>query len=96
MLEQRPYTPKELATRWQCSERHVRKLVQKGELPCFRLGNLIRVTPEDVEQYECGSNSIEQGTTPSGQRMGKPAASRSAPTILTLPNSGLRTSNGNP
>lgn len=47
------YTPKTLAQRWQCSERHVRTMIATGELPSFRLGDkLVRIRGEDVRNME--------------------------------------------
>lgn len=45
--------PADVAERWDCSERHVRHMLDRGELPFFRLGEkLIRISLEDVEEYE--------------------------------------------
>lgn len=45
--------PCDVAKRWLCSERHVRNMLDRKELPFFRLGGkLIRITLEDVEAYE--------------------------------------------
>jgi excisionase family DNA binding protein len=65
------FTPATLAERWDCSERHVRNLINKGQLGCFRLGGkLVRIRQSDVEKFECqiggspGSmeNSVSHGT----------------------------------
>ncbi|VVT04753.1 helix-turn-helix domain-containing protein [Rhizobium sp. EC-SD404] len=48
------FTPDTLAERWQCSPQHIRDLVKRGELPCFRVGRLIRITVETVLAYERG------------------------------------------
>lgn len=46
-------TPAMLAERWQCSERHIRNLVDRGEIPSFRLGGkLIRIKVTDIEDFE--------------------------------------------
>lgn len=51
------YTPATLATRWECSERHIRNLIESGALPAFRLGGkLLRIRREDVEAFECGGS----------------------------------------
>ncbi|MBY2932501.1 helix-turn-helix domain-containing protein [Rhizobium leguminosarum] len=51
--ERRPFTPKRLAERWLCSERHVRNMLTRGDLPFFRLGGkLIRIKMDDVEEFE--------------------------------------------
>ncbi|MCV0393902.1 MAG: helix-turn-helix domain-containing protein [Rhizobiaceae bacterium] len=47
-------TPSDVAQMWQCSERLVRKMIDRGDLPAFRLGGkLLRIRPEDVETFEC-------------------------------------------
>ncbi len=56
--DHRPFTPKSLAERWLCSERHVRNLITTGQLPCFRLGGkLIRIKWKDVDDFERNQNS---------------------------------------
>jgi excisionase family DNA binding protein len=51
--DQRPFTPKTLAERWHCSERHVRNMLNNGDVPFFRLGGkLIRIKRKDVEEFE--------------------------------------------
>jgi excisionase family DNA binding protein len=49
----RVYTPATLAERWHCSGRHIRNLINRGELKAFRLGGkLLRISAEEVEDYE--------------------------------------------
>lgn len=48
----RPYSIAQLADRWGCSGSLVRKLINQGELQCFRIGNLIRVPAVEVARYE--------------------------------------------
>jgi len=50
----RPYTVDRLAERWECSAATVRALVSSGRLRAMRVGRLIRVRPEWVEEFECG------------------------------------------
>lgn len=58
-----PFTPTTLAERWQCSERHVYNMIERGELPSFRLGGkLLRIRAEDVEAIECQAGG-SQGST---------------------------------
>lgn len=67
------YTPATLAQRWACSERQIRLMIERGELPAFRLGEkLLRISKEVVESIECQNgaspdceaNSSSHGTTP--------------------------------
>lgn len=47
------YTPATLSKRWQCSERHVRNMIEHGELPAFRLGGkLMRIRGDEVLKIE--------------------------------------------
>jgi len=69
-MTDRPYSVATLAERWGCSRRHVANLIRNGALQSFRVGNLLRVRPEVVEQYECGTGlpSIKGDTSRSSMR----------------------------
>lgn len=49
-----PHTPETLAERWQCSAQHVRNLFRRGELRGFRIGTMIRIPQDAVEEFEKG------------------------------------------
>ena len=49
----RAYTVASLAAKWDCSEGVIRKTIANGELCCFRLGSLIRISVEEVKRFEC-------------------------------------------
>lgn len=71
----RVFTPATLADYWQCSEQHVRNLINRGELRHVRLGGkLLRIRWCDVEEFECrngGSQSIgESSPSPSNKMEG--------------------------
>ncbi|MFP6772725.1 MAG: helix-turn-helix domain-containing protein [Alphaproteobacteria bacterium] len=90
----RPYTPDSLAERWECSERHIRALVKKGELTCFRIGKLIRISVSEVERYERGECEIYDlefsgGNTALSGPMGTLAAPASAQQTRQRPSEGL-------
>jgi excisionase family DNA binding protein len=53
-LGDKPYSPDDLAKRWQCSSQQIRDLVKRGELPHFRLGRLIRIPAAAVDAFERG------------------------------------------
>ena len=56
----RVFTPATLALRWHCSERHVRNMIDRGELPAFRLGGkLLRIRTADVIAFEAGDQGQE-------------------------------------
>ena len=56
----RYYTINTLAELWGVSSRTVRKLVNAGELPHIRIGSLIRIRPDQVEEYERKKTENEQ------------------------------------
>lgn len=58
-------TPGELAERWHCSPKHVRRLCASGELPSMRLGDLWRISIAAVEDFE-----QRQTTTDATHRVG--------------------------
>jgi len=52
------FTPATLAKAWGCSERHVRNLLNEGEIEHFKLGKkLIRIPAAAVEDYQCRMTS---------------------------------------
>ncbi len=55
----RVYTPATLAQRWMCSERHIRNMIERGDLKAFLLGGkLLRISAEEVEDYERRNGSL--------------------------------------
>ena len=51
-------TPRQVAERWGCSPRHVRRLCASGELRAMRLGiDAWRISLEAVEAYEAAQTS---------------------------------------
>ncbi len=49
----RPYwTVAQIAERWQCSEKKIRRLIKKGELIAHRFGNQLRIAEADRRSYE--------------------------------------------
>ena len=42
----------QLAKTWGVSRQHVYNLIDGGDLHAIRIGSLIRIRPEDVEEYE--------------------------------------------
>lgn len=46
-----------VAEHWGCSDDHVRRLINRGALACLRLGGIVRLTREQVEEYEKRCNS---------------------------------------
>src|SRR5262245_65548619 len=73
-MADKPHTPETLATKWRCSARHVRNLIHRGELECFRIGKLMRIRVEAVEEYEC------RKSTPSDTIAESSLSSTSTPT----------------
>ncbi|BAE50296.1 hypothetical protein amb1492 [Paramagnetospirillum magneticum AMB-1] len=64
-MQPRALTPAQLAERWQCSDQHVYNLVRAKKLQAMRLGKLIRITIQAVEEFECGSSISEENGAPS-------------------------------
>lgn len=49
------YTPATLATRWGVSKGYVEKRLKNGELPHFRIGQLYRIRPDVVAEFEAAN-----------------------------------------
>lgn len=45
-------TPAELAARWKISKRTVYAMLNRGELPSFRVGGQLRILATDADKYE--------------------------------------------
>jgi excisionase family DNA binding protein len=83
MSASRPYTPKILAAEWQCSERHIRNLINSGKLAAFRLGDrLLRIPPSAVEQYLC-KNIVSDGLR-AGSSSAHTTTPETGPTVTAL------------
>lgn len=49
----KPYwTVAQIAERWQCSEKKLRRLLKKGELIAHRFGGQLRIAEADLRSYE--------------------------------------------
>ncbi|MGY3436828.1 MULTISPECIES: helix-turn-helix domain-containing protein [unclassified Marinovum] len=46
------YTPNQLAERWSCCSNTIRNAIISGELQAFRVGRLLRIPQESVENFE--------------------------------------------
>ena len=56
----KPYTPESLAAHWECTPRHIRKLIEAEEIPSFRLGKLIRIPAAFVDARDRGEEWSSQ------------------------------------
>lgn len=54
MVPERRLTAQDVAEIWGCSDQHVYDLCRTGELNHIRIGRLIRIRRQDVEDYERG------------------------------------------
>ena len=54
------YTIQTLAELWGVSPKTVRRLVNSGELPHIRIGTLIRIRPDQVDEYERNKTEKQQ------------------------------------
>lgn len=56
-MSDRPYSVRQLAERWGCSEKHIYNLINRGELPTFRAGGtLLRIAAGVVATWESGGD----------------------------------------
>lgn len=46
------YTIKQIAKRWQCSEKTVRRMIERGDLVAHRLGSQLRISADDLVACE--------------------------------------------
>ena len=72
-------TPRQVAERWSCSPRHVRRLCLSGELAAMRLGTDWRISVAAVEAHEAGQTS-----QPAADTTGTAASETGAP-VFELP-----------
>ncbi len=77
----KPFTPEILADRWQCSAETVRQMVARGELRGFRVGRMIRIPADAVEDLECGMPESE-GSTAVSSSHGAERMARDAGIVL--------------
>lgn len=42
----------DLALRWGCTRRKVLDMARAREIPSYKLGKLVRFSPDDIEAYE--------------------------------------------
>ena len=62
--KQPPFTTASLAKRWQCSDQHIRDLIDQGALGAFRLGRLIRIPAAEVARVESAVEPTPGSPTP--------------------------------
>lgn len=56
-MSDRPYSVRQLAERWGCSDKHIYNLINRGELPTFRAGGtLLRIAAGVVAAWESGGS----------------------------------------
>lgn len=63
------FSTNSLAKRWNCSGQHIRNMIKRGELSCFHLGNLVRISSWEVNRIEGLSSTGGLGTL-SGETAG--------------------------
>ena len=54
------YSPKTLAKEWDVSDDVIYKLIREKKLGCFRVGALIRITQEDVDNYQKDNRECQE------------------------------------
>ena len=85
-LDDRPYSTKELALRWNCSDQHIRDLVRTGAIRHFRVGRLIRIPAAAVEEHEArGQPAGEDEGLPTPAMCEKAAYPQTTPRVVKVP-----------
>lgn len=59
--EQAFFTIADIAKRWRCSEKKVRRSVTNGDLVVHRFGALLRISSHDLRTYERVNRIPERG-----------------------------------
>ncbi|GAA4121618.1 hypothetical protein GCM10023067_30750 [Aminobacter aganoensis] len=55
------YSPRTLALEWQCSERHIRNLIERGELKAFHLGGkLLRIEASEAQAFKLRNSTSRE------------------------------------
>jgi excisionase family DNA binding protein len=49
------FTQQEVAERWNCSVRTVNRHIKSGDITAMRLGSMVRIDVDSVEQFERAS-----------------------------------------
>lgn len=83
------FTVATLAGRWSCSEGVIRKLIGDRQLACFRVGALIRISPEEVRRFELQNIPSNDSAADLPSSIAEPTESEFAsgyeqPTVLGL------------
>ncbi len=78
------FTPEQLAERWACKPDAIRRLIRKGKLRGFKVGQQVRIPRAAIAEYERQGEPCEQGSTedtgaPSGRSAGAPDANPCTP-----------------
>lgn len=73
-MSDRPYSVRQLAERWGCSEKHIYNLINRGELPTFRAGGtLLRIAAGVVATWESGGSPTGSESTGSASSEIRPS-----------------------
>ena len=80
------FTPEQLAERWACKPDAIRRLIRKGKLRGFKVGQQVRIPRATIAEYERQGEPCEQGSTedtgaPSGPNPAAPDANPCTPEI---------------
>ena len=63
LLHQAFFTIAQIAERWQCSDKTIRRMIDRGALPAHKFGALWRISMADLSDYE-RRNRIDQRAVP--------------------------------
>lgn len=56
-MNDKAYTPEDLAARWQCHINTVYAMIRAKKIRAFRVGHQLRIAPAEVERYENGQTA---------------------------------------
>ena len=91
----RPFSVQSLADRWGVKPPMLYGLIKGGELTSFKVGGkLLRISFDEVERWENGSNSIEELGASSGEKTGKQSDAHLVRQISPKPRGNLRVIEG--
>lgn len=86
----KPFTPEEVAKRWDCSAAAIRTRIHKGELPAFRLGKLLRVPADAIAALEGISLEALQASRAAGAETTRPVEPSGIVQVLAGPPDAFR------
>jgi putative molybdopterin biosynthesis protein len=63
IMSETTYTPDDIAKLFKISKHTVYELIKRGELNAFKVGNKMRINPEEVERFKSNSQAYQSNST---------------------------------